>query len=199
MLYHKAIRSKEKASTEGTCVACHGQNAGGMLATNSPNLSGMRDSYLIAQIQKFRCGLRGANLEDVYGAQMAAMAKILPDEQAILDVVAYIVTLRSPSPKRTEMSGDPSQGKKIYEEQSCGQCHATMGQGMQGKGRPKYDSPRLAGQHDWYLIRQLRNFKTRVRGSSDNPASLLMRVQLVEFGNDQMFKDVAAYIGTFDR
>ena len=70
---------------------------------------------------------------------------------------------------------------------------------MQGnKGRPKYDSPQLAGQHDWYLIRQLKNFKSRIRGSSENPAALFMRVQLVEFGNDQMINDVVAYIGTFD-
>jgi cytochrome c553 len=190
-------------SLYGTCVACHGQSAEGMLATNSPNLSGMRDSYLIAQIQKFRSGLRGAKPEDAYGAQMAEMAKILPDEQAILDVVAYIGTLKSSQLPRTENDGDPAQGEKIYFELGCLGCHGRKGQGFKGTGdygqRPQYDAPRLAGQHDWYLIRQLQNFKAGVRGYTGDKAGLLMRSEMVEFDKLQMIKDVAAYIGTLER
>jgi cytochrome c553 len=187
----------------GTCIACHGQNAEGMLSTNSPNLSGMRDSYLIAQIQKFRSGLRGAKPEDVYGAQMAAMAKTLPDEQAILDVVAYIGTLKSSHISRTENDGDPAQGEKLYFELECLGCHGRKGQGLKGTGdhgqRPIYDAPRLAGQHDWYLIRQLQNFKVGMRGYTGDKAGLLMRFQLVDLDKTQMIKDLVAYIGTLER
>ena len=189
----------EGKSIYATCAACHGENGEGLEATNSPRLAGLHDYYLVGQLKKFRSGFRGANPKDIFGAQMIAAAKTLPDEQTLMDVVAYIVTLKSVSPKRTETSGDPSRGEKIYWEQSCAQCHATKGQGMKGsKGRPKYDSPRLAGQHDWYLIRQLQNFKAHMRGSSDDPSGLWMRVQLVEFENDQMIKDVVAFIGTLE-
>ena len=190
-------------SLYGTCAACHGQNAEGMLATNSPSLSGMRDSYLIAQIQKFRTGLRGAKPGDVYGAQMVAMANVLPDEQAILDVVAYIGTLKSVHIPRTENDGDPVQGETLYFELECLGCHGRKGQGYKGTGdhgqRPVYDAPRLAGQHDWYLIRQLQNFKDGIRGYTGDKAGQDMRIQLFELDKIQMIKDLTAYIGTLER
>ena len=77
-----------------TCAACHGPDAAGMEAVGSPPLTLQQDWYLVKQIGKFRAGIRGANPQDVRGAQMLPMANTLPDEQAIADVVAYIQTLR---------------------------------------------------------------------------------------------------------
>jgi cytochrome c oxidase subunit 2 len=45
------------------------------------------------QLQYFKDGLRGDDPSDTYGMQMAIFAKVLPDEQAIADVVAYIKSL----------------------------------------------------------------------------------------------------------
>ena len=75
------------------CVACHADNAMGIAALNSPRLAGMSDWYMVAQLKKFRDGTRGDHAEDTIGAQMVAFSTILPDEQALLDVVAYINTL----------------------------------------------------------------------------------------------------------
>lgn len=79
-----------------TCLICHGENAMGNPALNSPRLAGMSDWYMVIQLQKFRSGLRGDHPEDIYGLQMVPFATLLPDEQALVDVVAYINTL---SPK----------------------------------------------------------------------------------------------------
>ncbi|MFP6828817.1 MAG: c-type cytochrome, partial [Gammaproteobacteria bacterium] len=76
-----------------TCLICHGENAMGNPALNSPRLAGMSDWYMVIQLQKFRSGLRGDHPDDIYGAQMVPFATLLPDEQALLDVVAYINTL----------------------------------------------------------------------------------------------------------
>ena len=57
------------------CVECHGQNGEGLQSTNAPRLAGLRTWYLIGQLEKFRSGLRGANPENIFGAQMAAKAK----------------------------------------------------------------------------------------------------------------------------
>ncbi len=76
-----------------TCALCHGDTAMGNPALNSPRLAGMSDWYMVIQLQKFRSGLRGDHPEDIYGLQMAAFSSTLPDEQALLDVVAYINTL----------------------------------------------------------------------------------------------------------
>ena len=46
---------------------------------------------MVTQLKKFRTGMRGEHPEDVLGLQMVAFA--LPDEQALLDVVAYINSL----------------------------------------------------------------------------------------------------------
>ncbi len=78
-----------------TCLICHGENAMGNPALNSPRLAGMTDWYMVTQLQKFRADLRGDHLDDTIGLQMVAFAKLFPDEQALLDVVAYINTLSS--------------------------------------------------------------------------------------------------------
>lgn len=76
-----------------TCGACHGVNGKGMQALNSPALTGLSDWYIIRQLQNYKSGIRGANPRDIYGMQMAPMAQILPNDQAIEDVTAYIMTL----------------------------------------------------------------------------------------------------------
>jgi len=76
------------------CAACHGQDAKGLKAMNSPNLTLQQDWYLVRQLQNFKAGLRGSDPKDVFGQQMRPMAMILANDQAINDVVAYINSLR---------------------------------------------------------------------------------------------------------
>lgn len=76
-----------------TCTACHGPGARGNEALGAPALAGQSDWYLVRQLEHFVGGVRGTTPGDSYGAQMAGMAGVLTDEQAIRDVVAYIGTL----------------------------------------------------------------------------------------------------------
>lgn len=80
------------------CGACHGQKAEGNAALNAPALAGIDDWYQLAQLEKFRRGLRGTHSEDVYGRQMAPMAATLAGEAAMKDVIAYINSLQETSP-----------------------------------------------------------------------------------------------------
>ena len=75
-----------------TCVACHGVSGEGVEAQNAPVLAGQLGSYLERQLLNFRSGARGAHPDDPFGALMSNFAKLLPDEQAVKDVVAYIET-----------------------------------------------------------------------------------------------------------
>jgi cytochrome c oxidase subunit 2 len=61
--------------------------------TNAPRLSNMSDWYLQRQLQNFQQGIRGSHRQDFYGAQMVSMAKVLPDDQAINDLLDYVHTL----------------------------------------------------------------------------------------------------------
>ncbi len=81
------------ATSYAVCTACHGPNGAGNEALKSPPIAGQNDWYLLAQLQKFKSGVRGAHPQDVMGQQMRPMAMTLPDEQAMKNVVAHISTL----------------------------------------------------------------------------------------------------------
>jgi cytochrome c oxidase subunit 2 len=78
-----------------TCGACHGPEGQGIWTVNAPRQTGMSDWYMVTQLKNFKKDIRGAHPKDGFGEQMAAMAKILTDDQAINDVVAYINTMPS--------------------------------------------------------------------------------------------------------
>lgn len=80
-------------SLYAVCSTCHGPSAEGMKEMNAPALAGREEWYLTRQIQNFKDGVRGKDPADTYGLQMAPMAQILPDRQAIEDVAAYLSSL----------------------------------------------------------------------------------------------------------
>ena len=75
------------------CPVCHGATAKGVWSTNAPRLSNMSDWYMARQLEHFRDGIRGTHPQDFHGAQMRSMAKVLPDDQDVADVLDYIRTL----------------------------------------------------------------------------------------------------------
>ncbi len=76
-----------------TCATCHGEGARGNVDRGAPPLHAASDWYLLAQLQKFKAGVRGTNPADTTGAQMRPMALGLADEAAMRDVLSYIATL----------------------------------------------------------------------------------------------------------
>tara|TARA_Y100000052_G_scaffold27602_1_gene37444 strand:+ start:5764 stop:6078 length:315 start_codon:yes stop_codon:yes gene_type:complete len=77
----------------GICSQCHGPDGRGLESISTPRLAGQRPYYLKRQLQNFQKGIRGTHSEDEKGKMMRPMAMTLEDEQAIDDVIAYIVTL----------------------------------------------------------------------------------------------------------
>jgi cytochrome c553 len=84
--------AKKGEALYATCKACHQADGQGMEQLNAPPLTNTHDWYLVTQLKKFKGGVRGAR--DQYGKQMMPMATGLADEQAMKDVVAYVMTLR---------------------------------------------------------------------------------------------------------
>ncbi len=181
------------ASTAGnahyaTCVACHGDNAQGDRAMGAPRLNHLQAVYIDAQLRKFRSGLRGGEGATDAAKQMAAMAAVLPDEQAIADVSAYIASLDSEASAAT-IEGDVALGGDYY-NQFCGACH-----GAAGVGNPALNSPRLAGSDDWYLEAQIHAFRAGQRGAhADDRTGRQMRAMAAILPNEQAIRDVVAYL-----
>jgi cytochrome c oxidase subunit II len=171
------------------CAACHGAEAQGNVAMNAPSLAGLPDWYLQRQLRHYQQGIRGAHQEDTYGQQMAPMAATLTDEAALRDVSAYISALQ---PARTEatLSGDAHRGASLYN--TCGACH-----GAQAQGNYALQAPRLAGQDDWYLKRQLHNFRQGIRGAhqgDDYGHQMVLMARSLQ--DEQSVDDLLAYLNS---
>ena len=171
------------------CAACHGQQGEGNIAMNAPGLAGLPDWYLQRQLKHYRQGIRGAHPDDVYGQQMAPMANTLADESSIRNVTAYIATLETATTAAT-LGGDPDRGAAYYN--TCGACH-----GAQAQGNYALQAPRLAGQQDWYLKRQLENFRLGIRGThkQDNYGHQMV-LMARSLQDEQSINDLMAYLNT---
>lgn len=150
--------SKMSPATFATCIACHGSNAEGNKALNAPALANQDAWYMKQQLRNFRSGLRGKDKRDTTGMQMAAIALSLPDTQSMDAIVDHIKTLAA-APVAKSINGDLENGYERY-NMICGACH-----GAGAVGNKELKSPRLSGIDDWYLRRQLINFKSGTRGA----------------------------------
>ncbi|MEE9254733.1 MAG: c-type cytochrome, partial [Pseudomonadales bacterium] len=139
------------------CATCHDPAGEGIEAMNGPQLAGQEEWYLKRQIKAFKDGVRGSDPRDVFGMQMRPMAMTLADDQAVDNVVAYVLSFE---PKRSTptISGDVAKGKALYA--LCAACHGANGEGMQA-----LNGPAIAGQNDWYLVTQLNYYNCGARGS----------------------------------
>lgn len=75
---------------QGKCGACHGGAAEGNPALNAPRLAGLDAPYIKRQFAHFRDGVRGTDPQDTPGRQMAMMAKTLPSDRDLDDIIAFI-------------------------------------------------------------------------------------------------------------
>ncbi len=171
------------------CASCHGAQGEGNQALNAPKLAGQQDWYLKRQLMNYKNGVRGAGADDVLGQQMASMAATLPDERAVDNVVAYIGTFPD-QPVPATVSGDVERGRELYV--NCQVCHGEEGQGLWA-----LRAPRIAGGSDWYMARQLENYRSGLRGAHrydlDGAQMALMAGMLKD---EHAISDVLAYLNT---
>ena len=172
------------------CQACHGADGMGNKALNSPKIAGQEIWYLERQLKNFKAGIRGADPKDKYGMQMRPMSMTLPDEQSITDMATYVSRMPVERSVEQTINANLEEGKAAYV--ACQACH-----GAAGKGNKKLNSPRLAGLQDWYVARQLKNFKLGIRGTKKGDIfGMQMRPMAMTISDDEAINNVAAYIAT---
>ena len=95
-------------------------------------------------------------------------------------------------PFTVQAEGDAARGQALYG--SCQDCH-----GENGEGNHELNAPSLAGQYDWYLLSQMQNFRSGVRGQHpDDTFGLAMAEAAQTLTDDQAVEDVVAYITTLE-
>jgi len=170
------------------CASCHGADGAGNKALNAPKISGQKDWYIARQLNNFKKGIRGSHEKDIFGQQMRPMAMSLTNDQAISDVSAYVATLKGGSPAESTIEANAKEGKALYAV--CASCH-----GANGEGNQSLNAPAIAGQQDWYIARQLYNFKNGIRGSHpEDTYGQQMRPMAMSLSNDAAIKNISVYI-----
>jgi cytochrome c553 len=147
------------------CTACHGTDAGGESNGSVPRLAGQHASVLIKQIIDFRGGRRW----DLRMEQVASRHH-LDDAQAVADVAGYIAMLAPVLPATTGNGEQLDRGGALYKRR-CLECH-----GPQGEGAAASHTPRLAGQHAAYLMRQMQEAAAGGRPNMNTSHQALLNV-----------------------
>lgn len=87
-------------------------------------------------------------------------------------------------------AGDPVQGQALYTV--CAACH-----GANGEGNVALNAPKLAGQEDWYLRRQLSYYQRGIRGNQPGDSfGPQMAPMAGTLATPAMVSNVAAYIAS---
>jgi cytochrome c oxidase subunit 2 len=172
------------------CSSCHGQQGEGNMAMNAPKLNGQSAWYVARQLQNFKQGIRGSHPQDTFGKQMAAMANVLADDAAVNNVATYIETFPAIKAIATIVDGDIQTGHGYFV--NCGACH-----GASGEGNMALNAPALVGIDDWYIKRQLSNFKQGIRGAHKNDTNGNQMMLMASLLNDeQAVDDLLTYLNS---
>jgi cytochrome c553 len=166
------------------CASCHGPG-GNSISPAFPKLAGQQREYLEKQLKAFRDHTRADPMAQAF---MWGMTSQLSD-QTIADLAAYFSSQKPTLEKRPDAKlaqvgrGIFEQGISSANVAPCLTCHGPVGEG-------NGIIPRLANQHQEYLLKQLALFKTQVRAEADSP---LMHMVTGGMSFDQMTA-VAAYL-----
>ena len=166
----------------GACADCHGIALAGGQAKGAPNLTVLPSWYVERQLQNYQRGFRTV-------ADGASDAHAL-DSDGIAAATALAASMPMHAAAPT-LDGDAERGSSLY--RTCATCH-----GERGRGNQSLNAPPLAGQNDWYLVRQLESYQAGRRGGVPGDIwGAQMRASTAVLGDEDAVRDVVAHISTF--
>ena len=169
------------------CVTCHGVELTGNRSVDAPNLSVLESWYVEQQLAAFTNQWRG-HAGDEHGMEMRPMAVALNDANRA-EVVTFVASVPNRAVGAT-IIGDRIAGEMVYG--TCSVCH-----GARAEGNRDLNAPALAGQSDWYLVRQLEKYKSGIRGAAAGDISgAQMRAAAGILMDATDIQNVVAYINS---
>lgn len=172
-----------------TCTTCHGSDGRGNRVVRAPGIDGREGWYIRRQLENFRDGVRGTHDSYISGLEMRAAASMLNDTD--IDRILRAIEGWRPVPTHEGLDGDRENGQEIYST-NCVACHGRGAEGIEAVGAPS-----LADRSDWYLMNQLRLFKSGYRGTHpDDRSGAQMRAMTSGLDVETDMRDVVAYLRT---
>jgi cytochrome c553 len=174
-----------------TCEPCHGTDGSGNQQLGAPAIAGLPQGYITAQLEKYQNGQRGANPFDTVGLRMKSMSLALDLEGDLESVAEYVASMADVDALSSFEGGDADAGRLAFG--ACAACHGASGEGNEALGAPP-----LQGQHDWYLLKQLRKFKSGWRGTVvGDIGGSIMRANTIAM-DDANMENLVAFIRTLE-
>jgi cytochrome c553 len=166
------------------CAGCHGADGNSQL-TEYPILAGQTSRYLYLQLKDYKSGLRKSDM-------MTPAVQPLSKED-MLALAAFYAAQRPKGPRVSKGEGSvPFQpdsdraalGKKKAAEVLCTMCHL-------GEFAGQNEVPRVAGQHPEYVVRQLKDYRSRTRTNDAGTMTAVARVL-----SDEDIDNLAQYLAS---
>jgi cytochrome c553 len=152
----------QKAAEEkavNLCSTCHGPR-GISTSPEFPILAAQRKGYLVTQIQAFRKRTRAE--KDAHDFMWGIASNL---DESMIDAIAAYYSAQPPATGRTDNPALAAKGKELFDKgapdrgiPACTTCHGPRGEGLG-------DFPRLAGQHEKYVVKQLNYIQSLVRAA----------------------------------
>jgi len=166
-----AASAKEKATT--VCAACHGPD-GNSVNPLWPVLAGQTARYIYLELKDFKEGRR-------FDPLMSPMAANLSRDE-MFELGEYFASQKQKSSTFQVDSAKAEKGKQVADAALCTMCH--LG-GFTGQN----EIPRVAGQHYEYIVKQLKDFRSKTRtNDAGNMTSVTKGL------TDEQIDDLAQYI-----
>ena len=152
------------------CGECHGLDGAGN-RIKFPRLTGQYQAYIVSQILDFRSGLRTND-----DGQMQETAHELAKKD-IARVADWFANQAAPWPKSTiEAKPDIARARQLAISgapgiRACLSCHSAASLGMLDEG---FDAPRIAGQRDFYIAKQLIDYRDGLR--TNDPKHMMQKI-----------------------
>ncbi len=138
------------------CRDCHLTSGMGIREMNAPSIAGLPRWYVTDQLREFRREERGFDEGDYADNLMQIKAKTLNERD--LAFVGRFIESMAPNANRSTLGLVAApEGKKIYVT-DCAECH-----GAEAGGGKRERAPPLNRQPDWYLLKQLTDFRAGTR------------------------------------
>jgi cytochrome c553 len=154
------------------CAACHGPS-GHSVVPQFPILAAQTFRYTYLQLRDYKDGRRKDSV-------MEPIAQALSRDD-MLDLAAFFAAQK---PRPSAFKADEARaarGKAKADETLCTMCHL-------GNFIGQNEIPRVAGQHYDYTVKQLRDFKNRVRTNDAGSMTSVARTL-----SDQDIEDLGHY------